>query len=304
MSQYLQIPTRTGLAGAGDKAGLIANQAAWTAKTNRDFLNKVRNIVKGAGSAEIQADIWFDYCCRCDYTREFADVFSHPSDTLDHGGDCDDLTILLIAGLMCIGIPACPDIVMKNGQGQHVRVRVGLPPHDPPKNLIDWKVLDPSKDSELRWVSFPGEDLSGQNHGLYTPKTHSEQYGHYTNYSGNVSQNNGNDQNVIDVRHSLQGRFSNGYSKRGNEHRLNGTNVRLTGMANLAEDNDGDYATQEAEFNNSQVEFHNLSTKILATETAKTLGFVGLALLGLISFAGLYVRANANVNAREANNKR
>jgi transglutaminase-like putative cysteine protease len=182
MSAYLQVPTRTGVDGAKDKAAAIYALASWTAQTNRDFLNKVREVVNGCDSAESQVDRWFDYCASKTYTREFGDVFSHPSDTLKHGGDCDDLTILLLAGIMALGIPACPDVVMRNGNGVHVRVKVGLPPHAPPADLTKWKVLDPSKDSEGKWV--------GANKTLYAPKTVSYGFG-AKNASGNLIQLNG-----------------------------------------------------------------------------------------------------------------
>lgn len=179
---YLQVPTRTGVDGAKDKAAAIYALASWTAQTNRDFLNKVREVVNGCDSAESQVDKWFQYCCSRTYTREFGDVFAHPSDTLKHGGDCDDLTILLLAGIMALGIPACPDVVMRNGNGVHVRVRVGLPPHAPPADLTKWKVLDPSKESEGKWV--------GANKSLYAPKTVSYGFGS-TGQSGNVVKLNG-----------------------------------------------------------------------------------------------------------------
>lgn len=182
MSAYLQVPTRTGVDGAKDKAAAIYALASWTAQTNRDFLNKVREVVNGVDSAEDQVNKWFEYCAAKTYTREFGDVFAHPSDTMNHGGDCDDLTILLLAGIMALGIPACPDVVMRNGNGVHVRVRVGLPPHAPPADLTKWKILDPSRESEGKWV--------GANKSLYDPKTASYGFG-ARNAGGNIIQING-----------------------------------------------------------------------------------------------------------------
>lgn len=183
MSVYLQVPTRTGLNGAKDKAATIYALASWTAQTNRDFLNKVREVVNGIDSAEAQVDKWFKYCCSRTYTREFGDVFSHPNDTLKHGGDCDDLTILLLAGIMALGIPACPDVVMRDGNGVHVRVRVGFPPHSPPSDISKWKMLDPSADSESRWINT--------NKPLYKPNSVSKGYGS-PNPIGNVAKLSGN----------------------------------------------------------------------------------------------------------------
>jgi hypothetical protein len=160
MSVYLQVPTRTGVDGAKDKAAAIYALASWTAQTNRDFLNKVREVVNGCASADDQVNKWFKYCSEKTYTRELGDVFAHPNDTLKHGGDCDDLTILLLAGIMSMGIPACPDVVLRHGNGVHVRVRVGLPPHAPPADMTKWKVLDPSKESEGKWVGAVGKQNS------------------------------------------------------------------------------------------------------------------------------------------------
>ncbi len=167
--KYLQVPTRVGESGARDKAAIITSLAQWTAQTNREFLQKVREIVKDEKTAEGQVKVWFDSCCNRTYNREFGDVFAHPSDTMNRGGDCDDLTILLLAGLMSIGIPCCPDVVMRNGNGVHVRVRCGLPPHNPPKDMSKWIVLDPSKESERIWV--------GGKKSLYNPQTISTSFG-------------------------------------------------------------------------------------------------------------------------------
>lgn len=172
MSDYLQVPTRTGLEGAKDKAATIYSLASWTAQTNRDFLNRVREAIKGYDLAESQVDHWFELCCNKTYSREYGDVFAHPNDTDDHGGDCDDATILLLAGILAMGIPACPDVILRNIDGKrngvHVRVRVGFPPHSPPKDLAQWKIYDPSRASESRWIG---------SENLYNPKTTSVGYG-------------------------------------------------------------------------------------------------------------------------------
>ena len=196
MSTYLQVPTRTGSDGAKDKAAIIYALASWTAQTNRDFLNKVRQVVNGVQRAEDQADKWFEYCASKTYTRELGDIFAHPNDTLNHGGDCDDLTILFLSGCMALGIPACPDVVMRNGNGVHVRVRVGFPPHSPPADLTKWKIYDPAKDSEGRWI--------GGNPKLYSPKTKSESFGSPQSL-GNVIRLNGlsGDEKQTDSRFTI-----------------------------------------------------------------------------------------------------
>lgn len=165
---YVQVPTRTGEDGARDKAALISALASWTARTNRDFLNKVREVVKDEKTAEGQALKWFEFVNSKTYSREFGDVFAHPNSTISHGGDCDDSAIALLAGILALGIPAAPDVVLRKVDGEyngcHVRVRVGLPPHDPPKNMDKWKILDSSKLGEKNWVGG-GE--------IYPPKTKS-----------------------------------------------------------------------------------------------------------------------------------
>jgi hypothetical protein len=154
--------------GAMDKAAIIQSLAIWTAQTNRDFLNLVREIVKNKQTAEEQVETWYSFCCSRTYSREFGDVFANPQDTANRGGDCDDLTILCLAGIHALGIPACPDVVLKTDkttgdkQGVHVRVRCGLPPHDPPRDVANWKVLDPARESEKRWVGSTKE--------IYEPK--------------------------------------------------------------------------------------------------------------------------------------
>ena len=165
---YVQVPTRTEEDGAKDKAALITAQAAWTARTNREFLEAVRNVVKSEKSAEAQVQKWFDFVSSRTYSREAGDVFAHPNSTMQFGGDCDDSAILLIAGIMALGIPVVPDVVLRkiNGayNGVHVRARVGLPPHDPPQDMSKWKVYDSSREGEKKWVV--GGDI-------YSPKTES-----------------------------------------------------------------------------------------------------------------------------------
>ena len=165
---YVQVPTRVAEDGAKDKAALISAQAMWTARTNREFLEKVREVVNSESSAEGQVNKWFEFCNSRTYSRENGDVFAHPNSTIKHGGDCDDSAILLIAGIMALGIPVVPDVVLReiNGEynGVHVRARVGFPPHDPPRDMSQWKIYDSSKDGERRWIG--GSDI-------YSPKTES-----------------------------------------------------------------------------------------------------------------------------------
>ena len=200
---YLQVPTRIGIDGARDKAALIYSLALWTAQTNRDFLNRVRDTVNGCDSAESQIKKWFDFCCSKTYSREWGDVFAHPNDSARHGGDCDDTTILLLAGILTLGIPACPDVVIRNGNGAHVRVRVGLPPHSPPKDLSQWIILDPSKESESKWVGNTGKTS-------HTPQTTSDGFGSYRAYNDAVSSGSALlDRNAIHGLNAIHGDVHN-----------------------------------------------------------------------------------------------
>ena len=154
--QYLEVPTRVGRDGALDKAALATSLAEWTASTNRDFLYFVRDKVKDCKSAEEQADKWFEFCQSRTYTREFGDVFAHPKDTIEVGGDCDDLTMLLMSGLLAIGIPTIAEVIEVDGNGVHIRARAGFPPHNPPKDYSKWKIYDSTKISEPIWAGVTG----------------------------------------------------------------------------------------------------------------------------------------------------
>jgi len=154
--EYLSVPTRVGREGSLDKAALATALAEWTASTNRDFLYFVRNKVKDCKSAEDQADKWFEFVTSRTYTREFGDVFSHPKDTVEVGGDCDDLTVLLMAGLLAIGIPTVAEVIEVDGNGVHIRARVGFPPHNPPRDFSKWKIYDSTKVSEPIWAGVDG----------------------------------------------------------------------------------------------------------------------------------------------------
>jgi len=165
--------------GAMDKAAIVLAHAQWNAYTNRDFLNKVRSVVKNDKTVEDQIATWFKYCCSRTYSREAGDIFAAPEDTFNNGGDCDDSTILLLSGLLALGVPATSDVVTRNGNGVHIRVRYGLPPHNPPKNVEEWGILDSSKDSEQVWI--------GVDSPLYSPKTTSSAHGLGASVSTNDS---------------------------------------------------------------------------------------------------------------------
>jgi len=153
---YAVVPTREGIEGVKDKAAIINAIAKRVAEYDRAFINKVREIVAPVGNSSArQAICWANHCKALPYHREFGEVFAHPRETLANGGDCDDLAILALAGFHALAIPSCPDIVTKNGEGIHVRVRVGLPPTNPPADITEWFVFDPVVDSERQWALMP-----------------------------------------------------------------------------------------------------------------------------------------------------
>lgn len=154
--QYLEVPTRVGEDGVLDKAQLAISIAEWTVVSNREFLEIVREVVHTEKSAEAQAEKWFAFVKSRTYTRELGDIFANPETVAKFGGDCDDQTILLLAGYMAIGIPCISEVITRNIHGEnhgvHIRVRAGFPPHDPPADYNKWKIFDPTEDSESEWI--------------------------------------------------------------------------------------------------------------------------------------------------------
>lgn len=154
--QYAVVPTREGLEGVKDKAAIMNALAKRVAEYDREFVNTVREVVNPAGNnSEQQVRAWTAHVKSLTYHREYGEIFSHPRETLANGGDCDDLTLLALAGLHALSIPCCPDIVTRKGDGVHVRARIGLPPTNPPKDLAEWLVFDPVEQSEKEWAMLP-----------------------------------------------------------------------------------------------------------------------------------------------------
>lgn len=154
--QYLEVPTRAGEDGVLDKAQIAVSAAEWTVCSNREFLEIVREVVHTEKSAVAQSVKWFNFVKSRTYVRELGDIFTNPELTAKFGGDCDDQTILLLAGFMAIGIPCLAEVITRNIDGEnhgvHIRVRAGFPPHDPPKDYSKWNVYDPTEESESAWI--------------------------------------------------------------------------------------------------------------------------------------------------------
>jgi len=155
MNGYSEIPTRKGMDGVLDKLALVENMADDTAH-DREFAEFVLRKVSGAGSAaDEQAAAWCEYIESLPYRREFAEVLRDPRETVGSrggkgvGGDCDDLTLALLAGLRSLAIPCQAEILAtEDGWGFHIRARVGLPPMTPRL----WMIADPVWKSEREWT--------------------------------------------------------------------------------------------------------------------------------------------------------
>jgi|688.fasta_scaffold07353_12 hypothetical protein len=158
MNGYAEIPTRRGMDGVLDKLALVENMADDTAH-DREFAEFVLKKVAGAGSAaDQQAAAWCEYVESLPYRREFAEVLRDPRQTVGSradssgvgvGGDCDDLTLALMAGLRSLAIPCQAEILStEDGWGFHIRARVGFPPLKPRV----WMVADPVWRSEREWT--------------------------------------------------------------------------------------------------------------------------------------------------------
>ena len=143
--------TRLGLTGTVDKLALVEGMALKYAH-NRDIQELVLRVVKDAGNSALdQAKVWVTFCENLPYRREPAEILRNPVVTgvQAHGGDCDDLTVLALAGLLCLSLP-CKAEIVANGQsdGYHIRCLVGFPPTSPKV----WYIADPTWRSEKEWA--------------------------------------------------------------------------------------------------------------------------------------------------------
>jgi hypothetical protein len=123
---------------------------------DRDFNEFVlRKIAQAGNSADNQVMAWCEYVESMPYRRENGEVYRAWKEIVGYdtgvptGGDCDDLTILLVAGIRSLGIQSVVEILKDTeGWGFHVRARVGMPPHKP----TQWVVVDPVWQSEREWA--------------------------------------------------------------------------------------------------------------------------------------------------------
>lgn len=154
-SSYADVPTRDQDEGALDKAVLMS-EVAESLTSDRDFNEFVlRKVAKAGNAADEQVVEWAKYCESLPYRRENGEVYRDWREIVGlatdvpAGGDCDDLTILLVAGCRSLGMQSLVEILKdEQGWGFHVRARVGMPPHAP----TYWAVVDPVWRSEREWA--------------------------------------------------------------------------------------------------------------------------------------------------------
>lgn len=147
----------TGLAGATDKARLL-EQLAWDAARSDDRMRRgALALTRPAGNDAGKAiDLIEQFAERLPYRREPGEIFESAREVLaGAGGDCDGLTGAVLALLYSLGwtpgSARAEVFVGDDGVGYHVRARVGLPIHSPPRDWTQWRVVDPVWRSEREW---------------------------------------------------------------------------------------------------------------------------------------------------------
>lgn len=167
--------TRWGLTGTVDKLALVEGMAVKYAH-NREIQELVLKTVSKAGNSALdQAKVWISFCEKLPYRREPSEILRNPIKTgvERHGGDCDDLTVLALAGLRCLSLPCKAEIVANgDSEGYHIRCLVGFPPTAPKV----WYVADPTWRSEKQWAmaNQTAYDEGSWRHRMVTPKSKSQ----------------------------------------------------------------------------------------------------------------------------------
>ena len=152
---YADVPTRMKDEGALDKA-ILMSEIAESLLGDREFNEFVmRKVARAGNAADEQVMEWSKFVESLPYRRENGEVYRSWREVVGletgvpAGGDCDDLTILVVAGLRSLGMQSMVEILKdEEGWGFHVRARVGLPPHNP----STWAVVDPVWKSEREWA--------------------------------------------------------------------------------------------------------------------------------------------------------
>jgi hypothetical protein len=134
---------------AVDKWRLVQAMAVRYGTESPEFQQLVRSKIASASSAaDSQVLAWEAFCMSLPYRREAGELLANPLDSAKHGGDCDDLVLLFLAGCVSLGIPCEPEMVCTaNGWPFHIRAKVGLPPLNPTHTYY----VDPVCWSERDW---------------------------------------------------------------------------------------------------------------------------------------------------------
>lgn len=157
MNGYSETPTRDGHEGALDKLVLVntlADEYSEDRGLHEEILRKISHAPSGADE---QVWAWETFVNGLPYRRESQEIFRDPRQTIKVGGDCDDLVLLFLTGCKVLAIPCVPEIMAtEDGEGFHIRARVGLPPLAP----TEWVVVDPVYRSEPQWAMHNTTDGS------------------------------------------------------------------------------------------------------------------------------------------------
>lgn len=148
MTTMTSIANRIGPAGTADKLALMDAYAQRWAR-ERPIQDLAREVTAGCGSrSDACVEAIERWCSRLPYRLEPGDILREPLDTARLGGDCDDLTVLVCALCIALGIPAVAQAVADPaGVIFHVRALVALPPTRPRWHYA----IDPVYWSERAW---------------------------------------------------------------------------------------------------------------------------------------------------------
>jgi hypothetical protein len=138
-----------------DKLGLVDASATEYAN-NRVFADFVlRKVAKADSAAVSQIQTWVSFVESLKYRREYNEVLRNPITVAGAGGqpatggDCDDLTVVVLAGLRSLAFECYPEVLAnENKEGFHIRAVVGLPAVNP----TEWRIVDPVWWGEKQWA--------------------------------------------------------------------------------------------------------------------------------------------------------
>jgi hypothetical protein len=130
----------------------LANAMAAEYATKRSFqellLRKLKNTPSAADEQVLAIEKILD---RLPYRREPVEMLRNPEESIDVGGDCDDLATLAVACLTAVAIPSEVQAVEDSEFGGfHLRAVCYLPPTSPEYQIV----IDPVFRSEREWTMY------------------------------------------------------------------------------------------------------------------------------------------------------